>query len=202
MCAQLEGDPTVAWTQPREGKRVAVWEQAVSIEGIEGIERPVRRILRLTERSIDKHGQILIAPDLALEGWTTSLSAAQFSADSIIALYADHGTHEQFHAEFKSEMDLTRLPSGKFDTNYLVCQLAALAMNILRLMGQRGLLGDDAPVRHSAKRRRIKTVMQELIYRAGRLIEHGRRLILGLGANDKAAKAFARLHGELFAANT
>ena len=60
-------------------------------------------------------------------------------------------------------------------------------------------LGPDAPVRHSAKRRRIKTVMQELIYRAGRLIEHGRRLILGLGANDRAAKAFARLHGELFA---
>ncbi|MFZ3117665.1 MAG: IS1380 family transposase, partial [Variovorax sp.] len=42
-------------------------------------------------------------------------------------------------------------------------------------------LGPDAPVRHAAKRRRIKTVMQELIYRAGRLIEHGRRVILGLG---------------------
>ena len=42
--------------------------------------------------------------------------------------------------------------------------------------------------------------MQELIYRAGRLIEHGRRMILGLGANDRAAKAFQRLHGELFAA--
>ncbi len=53
-----------------------------------------------------------------------------------------------------------------------------------------------------AKRRRIKTVMQELIYRAGRLIETGRRLILGLGANDRAAKAFARLHGELFAGCT
>ena len=73
-------------------------------------------------------------------------------------------------------------------------------MNILRLMGQRGLLGPDAPVRRSAKRRRIKTVMQELIYRAARLIEHGRRLIRGLGGNDRAAKAFARLHGELFAA--
>jgi hypothetical protein len=34
---------------------------------------------------------------------------------------------------------------------------------LLRLMGQRGLLGPDAPVRHAAKRRRIKTVMQELI---------------------------------------
>ena len=126
----------------------------------------------------------------------------QFSAQDIIALYAEHGTHEQFHSEFKTDLDLTRLPSGKFDTNYLVCQLAALAMNILRLIGQRGLLGPDAPIRHAAKRRRIKTVMQELIYRAGRLINSGRRLILGLGANDRAAKAFARVHGELFAACT
>ncbi len=94
---------------------------------------------------------------------------------------------------------LTRLPSGKFDTNYLVCQLAALAMNILRLMGQRGLLGPDAPVRHSAKRRRIKTVMQELIYRAARLIEHGRRIILGLGANDRAATIFTRMHAQFAA---
>jgi hypothetical protein len=72
-------------------------------------------------------------------------------------------------------------------------------MNILRLIGQRGLLGDDGPVRHPAKRRRLKTVIQELIYRAGRLIATGRGLILGLGANDRAAKAFARVHGELFA---
>ena len=117
----------------------------------------------------------------------------------MIALYADHGTHEQFHAEFKTDLDLTRLPSGKFDTNALVCRLAALAMNILRLMGQQGLLGPDAPVRHAAKRRRIKTVMQELIYRAGS--EHGRQMVLGLGANDRAAAVFMRLHAQ-FAATT
>ena len=193
--ARLDGDAATQWQSPRAGKRVTLWEQAVAIDGS---QRPVRRVLRLIERSIDKHGQVLIVPELTLEGWTTSLPAT-FDARNIIALYADHGTHEQFHSEFKTDLDLTRLPSGKFDTNYLVCQLAALAMNILRLMGQRGLLGPDAPVRHSAKRRRIRTVMQELIYRAGRLIEHGRRLILGLGANDRAAKAFARLHGELFA---
>jgi Transposase DDE domain group 1 len=138
-------------------------------------------------------------PEIELEGWTTSLALSQFDAQQIIQLYADHGTHEQFHAEFKTDLDLTRLPSGKFDTNYLVCQLAALAMNILRLMGQRALLGPDAPIRHAAKRRRIKTVMQELIYRAGRLIEHGRRLILGLGANDRAATVFMRLYAHLAA---
>ena len=165
LAARLDADAATQWEHPRAGKRVTIWEQPVAVEGI---ERPVRRVLRLIERSIDKRGQVLIAPELTLEGWTTSLPAS-FSANDIIALYADHGTHEQFHSEFKTDLDLTRLPSGKFDTNYLVCQLAALAMNILRLMGQRGLLGPDAPVRHNAKRRRIKTVMQELIYRAARL---------------------------------
>jgi DDE family transposase len=191
IAARLDADPATGWEHPREGKRVTLWEHKVVVSGI---ERPVRRVLRLIERRIDKKGQLLIAPEFELDGWTTTLPAAQFDAQQIIALYADHGTHEQFHSEFKTDLDLERLPSGKFATNYLVCQLAALAMNILRLIGQRGLLGPDAPVRHPAKRRRIKTVIQELIYRAGRLIEHGRSVVLGLGANDRAAGVFMRMY--------
>jgi hypothetical protein len=198
IMAGREADAATCWEHPRAGKRVTVWEQVVQIEGV---KRPVRRVLRLTERTIDKRGQILIVPELTLEGWTTSLPR-RFKQRDIIALYADHGTHEQFHSEFKTDLDLERLPSGKFDTNYLVCELAAVAMNILRLMGQTGLHGKDAPVRHEAKRRRIKTVMQELIYRAGRLIEHGRRLIVGLGARDRATPAIMRMQGELFAASS
>jgi len=194
VAAQRDADPLTRWQHPRKGKRVTTWEEAPLIAGI---DRPVRRVLRLIERTIDAKGQHLIMPERVLEGWTTTLAAKQFSAADIIELYADHGTHEQFHSEFKTDLDLERLPSGRFDTNYLVCDLAALAMNILRLMGQAGLHGPDAPVRHAAKRRRIKTVMQELIYRAGRLIEHGRRLVLGLGANDRAAPAFERLHAQL-----
>ena len=184
----------VSGAETRKGKRETIWEETLHIAGI---DRPVRRVLRLIERTIDAKGQHLIMPERVLEGWTTSLKAKQFSATDIIELYADHGTHEQFHSEFKTDLDLERLPSGKFDTNYLVCDLAAVAMNILRLMGQAGLHGPDAPVRHPAKRRRIRTVMQELIYRAGRLIEHGRQLVLGLGANDRAAPAFERLHAQL-----
>ena len=197
LAARRDADPAVQWEHPRRGKRVTTWEEVVTIEGV---TRPVRRVLRLIERTIDGRGQHLIQPEFQLDGWTTSLSADKFSGLDIIALYADHGTHEQFHSEFKTDLDLERLPSGKFDTNYLVCGLAALTMNILRLMGQAALHGPDAPVRHPAKRRRLKTVMQELVYRAGRLIKHGRQLILGLGANDRAAKAFTRVHGELFAA--
>ncbi|MBE0547508.1 MAG: IS1380 family transposase [Rubrivivax sp.] len=200
MAAQIDvasrAPGAVRWARPRAGKRVALWEQAVTVAGV---ARPVRRVLRLVERTISAGGQHLIVPEYELDGWTTTLPSSM-GPEQIIALYADHGTHEQFHAEFKTDLDLTRLPSGKFDTNALVCELAALAMNILRLMGQSGLLGADAPVRHPAKRRRIKTVMQELIYRAGRLIEHGRRLVLGLGANDRAAAVFQRMHVQLAAA--
>jgi hypothetical protein len=194
MAAERDAAGT-AWEHPRAGKRVATWEQTVEVPGV---QRTVRRVLRLVERTIGSRGQHLILPEYELDGWTTTLPA-RIDAQQVIALYADHGTHEQFHAEFKTDLDLTRLPSGKFDTNALVCRLAALAMNILRLMGQRGLLGPDAPVRHEAKRRRIKTVMQELIYRAGRLIEHGRQMVLGLGANDRAAAVFMRLHAQFAA---
>jgi Transposase DDE domain group 1 len=196
MAAELDSDGT-AWEHPRAGKRVASWEQTLQVPGV---QRTVRRVLRLVERTIGSHGQHLIVPEYELDGWTTTLPAC-IDAQRVIALYAEHGTHEQFHAEFKTDLDLTRLPSGKFDTNALVCRLAALAMNILRLIGQRGLLGPDAPVRHPAKRRRIKTVMQELIYRAARLIEHGRQMVLGLGANDRAAAVFMRLHAQ-FATTT
>lgn len=98
-------------------------------------------------------------------------------AEKIIALYQDHGTSEQFHSELKTDMDLERLPSNKFEVNSLVMSCAALACNILRYIGQLGLLGDKTPVWHGAKRQ-LKTVMQELMYLAARLIETGRRLRL------------------------
>jgi hypothetical protein len=195
LAALLAANGATRWQHPRAGKRLTVWDEPVVIEGL----GTTRRVMRLTERTIDAKGQLLIEPQYVLEGWTTSLAKRQFDAQAVIALYEGHGEHEQFHSEFKTDLDLERLPSGKFDTNALVCALAALAMNLLRLLGQGGLHGPDAPVRHEAKRRRIKTVIQELICRAARLIEHGRRRILGLGANDRGARAFARLHGELFA---
>ena len=196
LAALLDGNEATRWQHPRPGKRITVWDEQVAIDGL---GQSVRRVMRLTERTIDAKGQRLIEPQLVLEGWTTSLAKRQFDAQAIIGLYEGHGAHEQFHSEFKTDLDLERLPSGKFDTNALVCALAALAMNILRLLGQQGLHGPDAPVRHAAKRRRIKTVIQELIYRAARLIAHGRQRMLGLGANDRSAQAFGRLHGELLA---
>jgi len=191
IAAQKIADEATLWCHPREGKRLTVWEERVRVEGMDADTQPVRRVYRLTERSIDKHGQPLLLPEYVLEGWTTSLPQA-INAGQVIGLYAEHGTHEQFHSEFKSDMDLERLPSGKFDTNYLICQLAAVAMNLLRLIGQHTLHGTDAPIRRQAQRRRIKTVMQEMIYKAARMMRHAGRWVLGLGANDSGFAAFER----------
>ena len=126
----------------------------------------------------------------------------RLDAQAIIGLYADHGTHEQFHAEFKTDLDLCRLPCRQVRHQCAGVPTGGGDDEHPAPDGpEGGLLGPDAPVRHVAKRRRLKTVMQELIYRAGRLIQSGRQLILGLGANDRGAKVFARLDGELFAAS-
>lgn len=202
VAAKRVADASTLWCHWRDGKRECQWSEVIALEGVGSQATPVRRVYRLIERTIDKHGHALLLSAYKLEGWTTTLPASFTSAD-IIALYCDHGTHEQFgktpsqHSEFKTDMDLERLPSGKFDTNYLVCALAALAMNILRLIGQNALTSKDAPLRHAAKRRRMKTVMQEIIFKAGRMIKHAGRWILGLGAHDSAYIVFERLYRQL-----
>jgi hypothetical protein len=52
----------------------------------------------------------------------------------VIALYAHHGMHEQFHSEIKSDLDLERLPSGKSDTNDAILQAAQLVAHARRLV--------------------------------------------------------------------
>ena len=102
-----------------------------------------------------------------------------FKADDpvemIIQQYHAHATSEQFHAEFKGEIDLERLPSGKFKTNQLVLHCALLAYNNLRLIGQFANASDHIPMRKSAQRRRLKTVIQNLMYLTSRVVRHARR---------------------------
>jgi len=166
-----------AFQQVREGKRVGLLDLQIE-RAWKKTKRTLRLIVRVTERTIDKRGQRLLMPDIEIEGWWTSLREPM---DEVIDLYKHHGTHEQFHAEIKSDLDLERLPSGKFDTNDAVVHLAAFAYNCLRLIGQLGLTGEISPIRHPAKRRRLKTVLQEVMYRAAKFVAHARRLVLDFG---------------------
>ena len=177
----------------RDGKRVAIFDETVE-RTYKKQPYWLRRVVRVVERRTDRHGQPYLVPDVEVEGWWTSLL---LSEERIIELYADHGTSEQFHSEFKTDLDIERLPSGKFSTNALVLACATLAFNILRWIGQHGLRGRSAPVRHKAKRRRLRTVIQELMYLAARVVESGRRLRLAFGRWCFTVKMFRILYDEL-----
>lgn len=159
-------------------------------------DAPVRVIYKVIERTILANGQTLLVPEIEVETYWTSLPDP---AHKIIDLYHGHGTCEQFHSEIKSDLDLERLPSGKFATNNLVLHFGIFAYNILRVIGQMTvkLAKDVVPLRKKAQRRRIRTVIQNLITMASRLVYHARRLKLRFGRYSLWLGTFQRLYAAL-----
>lgn len=158
--------------RPREGKEV--WHGETWVER-EDIDRPLRIAYKVIRRTIDATGQTLLIPEIEAETFWTSLPDAP---KTIVKLYHGHATCEQFHGELKTDMDLERLPSGKFQANALVLTLALMAYNLLRLIGQESLNGYASPRRKNVKRRRLRTVMQDLMYMACRVVRHARSVKL------------------------
>jgi len=166
-CGQME--------EPRPGKQVWLGERYVEKPGI---KEPLRIVFCVTLRTMEADGQTLLIPRVEVETYWTSLSD---DATTVVRLYRAHGTSEQFHSELKTDLDLERLPSGKFQTNELVLLLGMVAYNLLRMIGQESLREDDAPIRKQVSRRRVRSVMQDLVYLACRLVRHARRWTLSFG---------------------
>lgn len=185
--------PHARWETPREGKRVVTFS-IYAEENFEGKCHTTRRVMQITERTIDKRGQLLLIPELEIEGWWTTL---ELPDEAIKALYRDHATSEQYHSEFKTDMDLERLPSGKFASNALVLTMGSFVYNVLKWIGLVGLMGKDSPVRHKAKRRRVRTVMQELIYVGVHIYERSRRLVMRFGKCSPGFNSFQLVYQRL-----
>ncbi len=182
------------WRTPREGKTVYVGETLRERDG-----ETMRVIFEVIERTIDRDGNALLLPDIQVHTWWTSLSKREASPDEIISAYHDHGTSEQFHSELKSDMALERLPSGKFSTNALVLTLSVLAFNMLRLCGQVAIEKGYVP-RREVKRRRLRKVIQDLMYTAVRIITHARRLKLALSRCNPFREAWMQTYRAFAAA--
>ena len=176
-------------TTPRDGKTVYVgsdWKDVCSKQFKK--EFTLRTGYEITERTVDKYGQMLLIPEVEVETWWTNLGATD---EEIIQLYHAHGECEQFHSEIKTDMDLERLPSGKFTTNALVLELGLIAYNILRMIGQ-GTIGGRSPrQKRNVKRRRLHTVISNLIMMASHVTTHARQLIMGLGKSNVWRHLFA-----------
>jgi hypothetical protein len=180
----------------RPGKRVWIGKTAV---GINGNPLPYPIIFEVTERQTKK-GQVLLFPEYQIDTYWCSVE--QLPPDEVIRLYHDHGTSEQFHAELKSDMALERLPSGRFASNSLILHLAMLTYNMLRIIGQISLEESnptELPGIRTKKvlRRRIRTVMQDLMYMAGRLVTRGRQWYLSFGQLNPFSRMMERIYHRL-----
>lgn len=187
---------------PREGKivlRGETWEERGG--------RPRRVIFEVIERTSTPDGQQLLQREIEIHSWWTTLSRRAASVDEVIQLYRDHATSEQFHSELKSDLAMERLASGKFATNALLTGLAMVAYNVLRLIGQNGLSLDaqmpeaarpalprDEHQRPRMKRRRLRNVVQDLIWLAVKLTRSGRGWGLRISRSNPWSALFVRLY--------
>ena len=125
---------------PRDGKTVYIGQTfrnvTYSLSDNEEKTVGIRTIYEITERTIDRYGQYFIVPDIELGTYWTNTSLPD---ETVIDLYHAHGESEQYHSEIKTDMDVERLPSGKFESNKLVLELTMIAYNILRIIGQESL---------------------------------------------------------------
>lgn len=182
-------------TEPREGKKVYIgstWK-SVSWTKSDGTPRTekVRAVYEITERTIDKHGQFLFPASVDVDMYWTNIG---LSDRDVIGLYHAHGESEQYHSEFKTDMDVERLPSGKFATNELVMELCMISYNILRMIGQESLGLGDAPMKTKVRRRRLRTVIENLIMMASHITRHARQAVIGLGKSNAWRHCFRRVY--------
>lgn len=180
---------------PRDGKTVYTGQTfrdvTYSLSDNEEKTVGIRTVYEITERTIDRYGQYFIVPDIELGTYWTNTSLPD---ETVIDLYHAHGESEQYPSEIKTDMDVERLPSGKFGSNKLVLELTMIAYNILRIIGQESLKKKDAPGRKKIHRRRIRTVISNLMQFAGHLTEHAGRLVLSIGRSNRWRFTFKRLY--------
>ncbi len=107
------------WETPREGKRVATF----SVEEEKTVNGKTFRFRRVIERTIDKHGQILLIPDIKIEGWWASLDSAKHDDESIVALYCGHVTPPNNSTATNppgADLDAQRAPEGSVPRKALI----------------------------------------------------------------------------------
>jgi hypothetical protein len=162
----------------------ARWERQVG-------DRSIPIAVVVTEKTKDKKtNQLSLMPLYDIEVYWNSLN---LYADIVEEQYHQHGTSEQYHSEFKSDLDLERLPSGKFSSNYTIMLLGMISFNLLRVTGKQLLQTGMVPGARRGKRLRLRTVMQNIMYMAGQYIEHARVSVLSIFRGNPWTPSFVML---------
>jgi hypothetical protein len=148
-------------------------------------------VYEITERTTDENGNPLLIHDIEVNTWWTNLP---YAAETVIGLYHDHGTSEQYHSELKHDMDVERLPSGKFNVNELYLMIGMNAYNVLRFIGQSAKAIKTAmPVKSRSLRMRLGKVIQNIIGIAIKYVSHAGKKIIKIWEDNPWRQLYIHL---------
>lgn len=176
---------------PRHGKNVYTGVLSSTRPPNLKSDKPLFLHFEVTERICDAEGQMFLIPQYTVHSWWSNIPDY---TSTVIGFYHTQGTAEQYHSEYKTDLNLERLPSGSFATNDLILRLGMIAFNILRLIDQTALsMSELLPIKLKVKRRRLGSVIKDLIYIACKRVTHGNRVILKFGRNCPWFAIFRKL---------
>jgi hypothetical protein len=180
--------------EPREGKVVYTGVLTGSHPKAEENDKlpDIDQVYQVTIRSIDKKGNALLFPEVEVEVYWTNLPE---DPQTVINLYHDHGTSEQFHSELKTDMDFEKFPSGKKAVNAILLHIAMVSFNTLRYIGQTAIeFSSDLPYKHKGKRKRLRKVISDLIRISCKVVHHANIWTLRLWENDPWLPVFRKVY--------
>ena len=183
--AQEHAQTVEDYALPRERGRIY---RGVVTREIGKNKRKVRQVFEVTEvRS--KNSVYMMIPEVRVCVLWTNL---EFEAEEVLRLYRKRGTSEQYHGEFKTEMDMERLPSGKFAVNAAFLRLGMLVYNMLRVASVDLVVAQMLGLK-KAGRRRTKTVMRSMISMCARITRHARKVFLHVSCPEPWFKVVSDL---------
>ncbi len=182
-------------TNPREGKTVyrgTTWKDITYKDKNEKTQTTkIRIIYEVIERIIDKNGQYLLFPSIEVNNYRDNTG---LSDEMVINEYHAHGESEQFHSELKTDLGLEKLASGKFASNYVLLCCGMIAYNILRVIGMKMYDCENIPMRSKKNfRRRLRTVIINIIHCPVQFIKTARTYKLDLGCSNMWADVFINI---------
>ena len=139
----------------------------------------IRQVFEITE-ILSKNKRPLIIPEIRVCVLWTSL---ELSPKQVLMLYRQRGTSEQYHSELKTDMDMERLPSGKFAVNAVFLRLGMLVYNMLRVASTDIIAAHTLGLK-KATRRRTRTVMRSVMGICGRIVRHARQTKLYISCSE------------------
>lgn len=168
---------------PRPGKEV--WYGSVGHlrpGGEKSVQEPLPVAYRVTRRSIDKHGQALLIDEIEVETYWTNL---WHEAPDVVELYHAHGTSEQFHSEVKTDINLERFASHSYAVNSLQLAIGLLSYNLVRVVEELARENRKLwPERiKDVQRRRVGSVIKDLILVAGKIVRHAGKTVMKLASS-------------------